>query len=128
MFDQFTGLVAHASGWAYAIVFLLAVIDALIPIVPSETVVITAGDNLAYAIGRRYGAWATQRFFRGDKARRRLGRLRRTARLLRRPRLRTASMDRPAARARYRLRRHPRHRRHPLPAATGEMATHEQPK
>jgi membrane protein DedA with SNARE-associated domain len=96
MFDQFTDLVAHASGWAYAIVFALAVIDAVIPVVPSETAVITAGvvaaagdlslpliipaaaagafagDNLAYAIGRRYGAWAIRRFFRGDKARRRL--------------------------------------------------------
>lgn len=96
MFDQFTDLVADASGWAYAIVFALALIDAVIPLVPSETAVITAGvvaaagelslplvipaaaagafagDNLAYAIGCRYGAQATHRFFRGDKARRRL--------------------------------------------------------
>jgi membrane protein DedA with SNARE-associated domain len=96
MFDQFTDLVAHASGWAYAIVFALAVIDAVFPVVPSETAVITAGvvaaagdlslaliisaaaagafagDNLAYGIGRRYGAWATRRFFSGTKAQQRL--------------------------------------------------------
>lgn len=101
MFDQFTDLVAQASGWAYAIVFVLAVIDAVIPLVPSETAVITAGvvaaagdlslplvipaaaigafagDNLAYAIGRRYGDWATRRFIRGNKARRRLDAARR---------------------------------------------------
>lgn len=96
MFEQFTDLVAHASGWAYAIIFLFAVIDAILPVVPSETAVITAGvvaaagdlslplvivsgalgafsgDNLAYAIGRRYGTRAVDRFFRGEKARRRL--------------------------------------------------------
>lgn len=96
MFEQFTDLVAHASGWAYAVVFLLAVIDAVFPVVPSETAVITAGvvaaagdlslplvipaaaagaflgDNLAYAIGRRYGARASRRFFAGEKARRRV--------------------------------------------------------
>ena len=43
MFQQLTDLVAHASGWAYAILFVLAFLDALIPIVPSETSVITAG-------------------------------------------------------------------------------------
>lgn len=96
MFDQFTDLVAQASGWAYAVVFLLAVIDAVFPVVPSETAVISAGvvaaggdlylplvipaaaagaflgDNLAYAIGRRYGASVTRRYFADGKARRRL--------------------------------------------------------
>lgn len=96
MFDQFTDLVAQASGWAYAIVFLLAVIDAILPVVPSETAVITAGvvaaggdlslalvipaaaagafvgDNLAYAIGRRYGARVSRRFFASAKAQRRI--------------------------------------------------------
>jgi membrane-associated protein len=96
LFDQFTQLVADASGWAYAIVFLLAFLDALLPIVPSETAVITAGvvassgdlslaliipiaaagaflgDNTAYLIGRRFGSRVTQRFFGGEKARRRL--------------------------------------------------------
>jgi len=96
VFDQFTDLVAQASGWAYAVVFLLAVIDAVLPVVPSETAVITAGvvassgdlalplviaaaalgafagDNLAYAIGRRYGARVRDRFFYREKAARRL--------------------------------------------------------
>lgn len=96
MFDQFTELVSDASGWAYAIVFLLAFLDALVPIVPSETSVITGGvvasagdlslpvviaaaaggaflgDNTAYLIGRRYGTRARKRFFSGEKARKRI--------------------------------------------------------
>lgn len=96
MFDQFTDVVAQASVWAYAVVFLLAVVDAILPVVPSETAVITAGvvaaggdlslalvlpaaaagafagDNLAYMIGRRYGKRVTRRFFSSDKARRRI--------------------------------------------------------
>jgi membrane protein DedA with SNARE-associated domain len=95
-FNHFTQLVSDASGWAYAIVLLLAFLDALVPVVPSETAVITAGvvaaagdlslplvivaaaagafagDNTAYLIGRRFGARATERFFRGEKAQRRI--------------------------------------------------------
>ena len=97
MFHQFTQLVADASGWAYLILFLFAFLDALVPIVPSETAVITAGvvaasgdlslgliipaaaagaflgDNTAYLIGRRFGGRATERFFSGEKAKQRLG-------------------------------------------------------
>ena len=93
MFGQFTRLVSDASGWAYGIVFLFAFLDALVPVVPSEASVITAGvvaaagglylpliiaaaaggaflgDNAAYLIGRRYGTRAKKRFFHGDKAR-----------------------------------------------------------
>jgi len=96
VFHQFTQLVADASGWAYAILFVFAFLDALIPIVPSETAVITAGvvaasgdlslgliipaaaagaflgDNTAYFLGRRFGGRATERFFTGDKAKHRL--------------------------------------------------------
>jgi len=96
MFNHFTDLVANASGWAYAIVFLLAFLDALVPIVPSETAVITAGvvaaagdlslgfvipaaalgaflgDNTAYLVGRRFGSRAADRFFSGEKGRRRV--------------------------------------------------------
>jgi membrane-associated protein len=96
VFHQFTQMVADASGWAYAIVFVLALLDALVPIVPSETAVITAGvvaasgdlslgliipaaaagafigDNLAYLIGHRFGGRATERFFSGEKARHRM--------------------------------------------------------
>ncbi|TML07853.1 MAG: DedA family protein [Actinobacteria bacterium] len=95
MFGQFTDLVSNASGWAYLIVALLAYFDALVPVVPSETSVITAGvvasagelnlplivgaaasgaflgDNTAYFIGRRFGARINERFFSGEKARKR---------------------------------------------------------
>jgi membrane-associated protein len=96
MFDQFTDLVSNASGWAYLIVFLLAYLDALVPVVPSETSVITAGvvaaagdlnlmaivavaaggaflgDNTAYFVGRRFGTRINDRFFRSEKARKRV--------------------------------------------------------
>jgi membrane-associated protein len=96
MFDQFTKLVSEASLWAYVIIVLLAVIDALLPVVPSEATVITAGvvaagggldlalvivaaavgaflgDNLAYLVGRRFGPAAKARFFHGEKAAKRL--------------------------------------------------------
>jgi len=94
VFHQFTQMVADASGWAYVIVFLFALLDALIPIVPSETAVITAGvvagngdlslaliipaaaigaflgDNLAYLVGRKFGHRAVERFS-GEKGKRR---------------------------------------------------------
>jgi len=96
MFNQFTTYVANASGWAYAAIFLLAMLDAILPVVPSETSVITAGvlaasgqlslplvvaaatvgaaagDNLAYLIGRRFGGPVTRRFFSSEKSRQRL--------------------------------------------------------
>jgi membrane-associated protein len=97
MFSQFIRLVSDASGWTYGIVFLLALLDALLPVVPSETVVITAGvvagaggldvaliivaaacgafagDNAAFFVGRRFGRRATGRFFRGEKGRKSIG-------------------------------------------------------
>jgi membrane protein DedA with SNARE-associated domain len=96
LFDQFTQLVADASGWAYAIVFLLAVLDVFLPIVPSETAVVTAGvvasagdlslpivivvaaagaflgDNSSYLVGHRFGHRATDRFFSKEKGAERL--------------------------------------------------------
>jgi membrane-associated protein len=96
VFHQFTDLVANASGWGYAILFVLAFLDALIPVVPSETSVITAGvvassgdlnlmlvilfaasgafagDNTSYWIGARYGTRINDRFFQSEKARRRI--------------------------------------------------------
>jgi membrane protein DedA with SNARE-associated domain len=92
MFNQFTDLVSQASGWAYLIVLVLALLDAMLPIVPSETSVITAGvvasagdlnialviagaavgaflgDNIVYLAGRRFGERARRRFFSGEKA------------------------------------------------------------
>ena len=96
MFGQFTDLVANASGWAYAILFVLAFLDAIIPIVPSETSVITAGvvasqgdlslpmvilfaacgaiagDNMAYFLGWRFGRRINDRFFTSEKAKKRI--------------------------------------------------------
>ena len=96
MFAQFTDLVANASGWAYAILFALAFLDALVPVVPSETSVITAGvvasagdlnlplviafagagavagDNAAYFVGHRYGLRINDRFFRSERAKKRI--------------------------------------------------------
>jgi membrane-associated protein len=96
VFGHFTDLVANASGWAYAILFALAFLDALIPIVPSETSVITAGvvasqgdlnlmlvvafaaggaiagDNTAYFVGWRYGRRINDRFFTSEKAKKRI--------------------------------------------------------
>ena len=96
MFDQFTQLVSDASGWAYAIIFVLALLDALVPVVPSESSVITAGvvaasgdlsvplvvlaaaagaaagDNTAYLLGRRFGTRIEARYFRGERGRRRI--------------------------------------------------------
>jgi membrane-associated protein len=96
VFHQFTDLVANASGWAYAILFVLAFLDALVPIVPSETSVITAGvvasagdlslplvilfaaagafagDNTSYFVGARYGTRVNERFFQSEKAKGRI--------------------------------------------------------
>jgi len=96
LFDQFTQLVSDASGWAYAIIFLLALLDALVPVVPSETSVITAGvvassgdlsvpaivlaaaggafagDNTAYLLGRRFGTRIEARFFSGERGRKQI--------------------------------------------------------
>ena len=76
------------SGLSYAIAIVLPALDAVLPVVPSETAVITLGvatagstdprifllvtcvalgaflgDNLCYLIGRRFGPWAERRFF-----------------------------------------------------------------
>jgi membrane-associated protein len=96
VFHHFTQLVANASGWAYAILFVLALLDAIIPIVPSETSVITAGvvasqgdlslpmvilfaaagafagDNIAYWLGKRFGQRITDRFFSSEKSQQRV--------------------------------------------------------
>lgn len=78
------------SPWTYLLVFAAAGVDVLFPIVPGETTVIAAGviaatgglrlelvilaaalgafagDNLAYAIGRRLEGPARRRLFRGE--------------------------------------------------------------
>jgi membrane protein DedA with SNARE-associated domain len=80
------------SPLSYLIAFGFPLLDAVLPIVPSESLVIAlgvatagssdprifllvavaalgafAGDNMSYYIGRRFGPWATRRFFKGDK-------------------------------------------------------------
>jgi membrane-associated protein len=73
------------SPWFYLIVYVVALLDSVIPVVPSETVVIiggvvasahdkwlwgviivgalgaVTGDNLAYLIGRKASVWLTKR-------------------------------------------------------------------
>lgn len=80
------------SPLSYLIAFGLPCLDAILPVLPSETVIIAfgvatagssdpriflivacaaagafAGDNLSYLIGWRFGPWATRRFFGGEK-------------------------------------------------------------
>jgi membrane-associated protein len=77
---------------SYLIAVLAPALDAILPVVPSETAVITlgvvtagsadpriallvacsavgafAGDNLCYLLGHRFGPWIERRFFRGEK-------------------------------------------------------------
>ena len=78
MFDQFTEWISGAW-WSYPLIFAVSMIDAFFPVVPSESVVITAGnlassgdlwllgviaaaaggaivgDNISYAIGKYAG-------------------------------------------------------------------------
>jgi len=95
VFDQLVDLVSGAW-WSYLVIFAVAYLDAIIPLVPSETLVITAGvlasagdmelglvilsaavgaflgDNTTYFIGHRYGDGVERRFFSSDKAKGRL--------------------------------------------------------
>jgi membrane-associated protein len=86
---------AVSSPLSYLAAFWLPCLDAILPLLPSETVVIGlgvatagstdprigllvllvacgafAGDNLAYIIGRRFGPFADRRFFSGERGRR----------------------------------------------------------
>lgn len=105
MFAAGTGWVSQLSDWLdrvsghwwfLALIALIAVIDSVIPIVPSETAVIIGGvaagsghyslwwvigvaafgafvgDNLAYEIGRTAGPWFERRAARKPKFRKRL--------------------------------------------------------
>lgn len=91
MFDQFSDVVAQASSWAYIALVLLAALDAILPLVPSETAVITAGvlasssdlilplvigcaaagaflgDNAVYLLGHRFGERVRRRFLGGSR-------------------------------------------------------------
>jgi membrane-associated protein len=95
VFDQFTHLVSEASYWTYGVLLAFALLDVILPVVPSEASVITAGvvaasgdlslpliigaasvgaflgDNLGYLLGRRFGPWVKARFH-GESAAKRL--------------------------------------------------------
>jgi membrane-associated protein len=94
----FESLVDAVSGsdWSYLVVFVIAMLDAFFPIVPSEATAIAAGvvagtgglavevcilaaalgafvgDNISFGIGHFLGARVEQRFFKSEKAQRRL--------------------------------------------------------
>jgi membrane-associated protein len=92
--DSLVDLVS-ASPWTYAVILAVAALDALVPLVPSETTVISAGvlaasgdlqlglvivagaagaysgDTSAYLLGRRLGPRLERRLFRGKKGVRR---------------------------------------------------------
>jgi len=95
MFDRLADLVS-GSWWGYLVVFAVSYLDAIFPLVPSETTVVTAGvlasagdmslaliifvaaagaflgDNTAYLIGRHFGDRVERRFFSSAKAKGRL--------------------------------------------------------
>jgi len=88
---------AVASPVSYLVAFLVPALDAILPVLPSETAVIAlgvatagsadpriavlvvlaaggafVGDNLAYLIGRRFGPAAQRRFFASERGERKL--------------------------------------------------------
>ena len=95
---MFSSLANYVSGawWSYPLLFALAYGDVLLPILPSETAVITAGvlasggemslplvivvaavgavggDNTVYLLGRYLGEPIRRRFFSGEKSQERL--------------------------------------------------------
>lgn len=90
---MFQSLTEYVSGspWTYLFLFVISALDAVIPLVPSETSVIlagvlasqgdlvlilviafaaagaVAGDNLSYWIGRKLGDRVVNRFFKGER-------------------------------------------------------------
>lgn len=92
LFDQFIGWVS-GEWWSYPVVFAVSMIDAFFPLVPSESVVITAGvvsaagdlnlalviacasagaivgDNVSYGLGSWLGEHSVKRVFRGERSR-----------------------------------------------------------
>ncbi len=88
-----------SSPWFYLIIFVIAVLDSVLPIVPSETLVIIGGvsaglgnlwiplvivvaasgafigDNMSYLIGREASDWVTRRQTRTDKGAARMAKI-----------------------------------------------------
>ena len=96
MFETFVDAVS-GSDWSYLVVFLVAMLDAFFPVVPSEATAIAAGvvagtggglrvelvvlaaatgaivgDNISYAGGHFLGERLTKRFFSSEKSQKRL--------------------------------------------------------
>jgi membrane-associated protein len=93
VFQSLTDFVS-GSPYTYVYLFLVSALDVIVPLVPSEASVITAGvlassgdlmlprvivlaaggailgDNISYFIGRFAGHWVQRRFFGGDRAHR----------------------------------------------------------
>ena len=93
LFDQFVQWVSGAW-WSYPVVFFVSMVDAFFPLVPSESVVITAGvvasagdmslplvivcaalgaiagDNICYGLGSWLGETRVKRLFSGERSRR----------------------------------------------------------
>lgn len=95
VFDQLTDALS-ASSWAYALIFAVVAGDAVLPLLPGETIVVTGGvlatsgdlnpvfvflaaavgaftgDSACYWIGRKLGTRAAERFLRGERGKRTL--------------------------------------------------------
>ncbi len=95
VFDQVTGVLSGAW-WTYPLILGIAGGDAILPILPGETAVVTGGvlsaggglslplvilvgalgafigDNITYLVGRRAGPWARKHVFSGRRAARTL--------------------------------------------------------
>ena len=93
MFDQVTDALS-GSAWAYALIFAVVAGDAVLPLLPGETIVVTGGvlastgdlnlvfvfvaaavgafvgDAACYWIGRHLGTRAVRKFLRGERGRR----------------------------------------------------------
>ncbi|OBK11068.1 DedA family protein [Mycobacterium asiaticum] len=95
MFDSLLDALGH-SWWAYPLIFGFCTLDAILPLLPSETVLLTggilaadhsmvlagviamgalggfAGDNIAYRIGHSAEDWARRWITRGERGQRSL--------------------------------------------------------
>lgn len=93
MFDQVIDWVS-GEWWSYPVIFLVSMLDAFLPVVPSESIVITAGvlagtgdlslplvivcasagafvgDNISYGLGTWFGEHTVKRLFRHERAHR----------------------------------------------------------
>jgi membrane-associated protein len=95
VFDQVTNALS-GSAWAYVIVFAVVAGDAVLPLLPGETIVVTGGvlassgdlniflvfaagavgaflgDSVCYWVGRWLGTRAAEKFLRGERGKRTL--------------------------------------------------------